>query len=218
MWEFAVWLWAAIAAELVYQIIAGVVVAAMAVWWDEWGRDLITILGAVVAIVGLIWYGLGTYGLIGGFEVAAQDIIIIIVGAILGAPLLAEWLVDVVDWLVTLFVEIVAAVVKALGAAIPWAWVAVGVGAYLLLSGSSSSSSGSYRDPSSSGPWPDDEWITDDLGVPLSESANRQALRERAVKEEQERQVALLRSVFPGQTAAGAPYQQGYAPFGTLRV
>jgi hypothetical protein len=217
MWEFAVWLWTAITAELIRQIIAGVVIAAMAVWWDEWGRDLITILGAVVAIVGLIWYGLGVYGLIGGFEVTAYDLIIIIIGAVLGAPLLADWLVDVVDWLVTLFVEIVAAVVKALSAAIPWTWVALGVGAYLLLSNNSNSAS-SYQAHSDSGSWPDDEWVTDELGVPLSESANRQALRERAAKEEQERQIAVLRSAFPGQTAAGAPYQQGYAPFGTLRV
>lgn len=128
----------AIAASVTYQIITAVVLAAVAAFWDEWGRDFLVTLCAVVCIVGVLYYAAGY--LLYGWTVGIQDLAVLALLGVVGSELIGEWLVKAIKWIVAFVAEILAAVASGVFAAFPWLLPAgLGFLAIWLLSGDSDS-------------------------------------------------------------------------------
>lgn len=131
----------AISASLLLQVIVGTVIAACMVWWDEFGKDFLAALGAVICIVGIIYVGLAVSFASLGWSVAVEDIIVIVIAGIIGIEKLADWVTSAVKWVAQAAMEILKVVDKAF----PWVkWVIGGVLLYKVLSPSSNSGSVSY--------------------------------------------------------------------------
>jgi len=122
-------------------IVAGTVAVACLVWWDEFGKDFLVGLAAIICLVGILYVGL--YMTLGEYawSCLAQDIIFIVTAGIVGADALLQWIEDAVLWVIAF----VAQAVEALTGFPVWMW-AVGAAGVLILtrSGSSTISSRPY--------------------------------------------------------------------------